>query len=124
MALGSRECAALRRLGEPNKQCSTVHGRRPPKIRLDWLKDSQGDIRVSVADSGIGISPAYHDQIFGMFKRLESRRTFEGTGAGLAICQKVIQRHHGRIGVESVRGEGATFWFALPEATIEGDQQQ
>jgi signal transduction histidine kinase len=85
-----------------------------PKIEFAWQLVSASTVRVSVSDTGIGIDPAYHAQIFGMFKRLESRREFEGTGAGLAICQKIIQRHHGRMGVESTRGDGATFWFELP----------
>ncbi|MFT7625487.1 MAG: signal transduction histidine kinase, partial [Myxococcota bacterium] len=84
----------------------------PPEITLDWREE--GDlIRFEVTDKGIGIDPQYHGQIFGMFKRLESRRKFEGTGAGLAISQKIVQRHGGQIGVESVRGEGATFHFTI-----------
>ena len=90
----------------------TVDG--PPRIALSWQNMNNGFIRVSISDNGIGIDPAYHEQIFGMFKRLESRKRFEGTGAGLAICQKIIQRHRGTLGVESSRGDGATFWFELP----------
>jgi len=96
----------------------------PPTITLSWQAMPGSIIRVEVKDTGIGIDPAYHDQIFGMFKRLESRRHFAGTGAGLAICQKIIQRHHGQMGVESQRGHGATFWFELPstEAAHSPDQ--
>lgn len=84
----------------------------PPQITLDWRPD--GDmVRFEVADQGIGIDPQYHDQVFGMFKRLESRRKFEGTGAGLAISQKIIQRHGGEMGVDSERGQGSTFWFTV-----------
>ncbi|MFT5431455.1 MAG: signal transduction histidine kinase [Myxococcota bacterium] len=88
-----------------------------PHITLSWrrvLNDSM--VRFEVADQGIGIDPAYHDQIFGMFKRLESRRLFDGTGAGLAICQKIVSRHKGRMGVDSDRREGAAFWFTIPAA--------
>lgn len=89
-----------------------------PTITLDWREE--GDlIRFEVADAGIGIDPKYHDQIFGMFKRLESRRKFEGTGAGLAISHKIIQRHGGTMGVNSERGGGATFWFSLRPADEE-----
>ena len=66
-----------------------------------------------MSDNGIGIDPAYHEQIFGMFKRLESRQKYQGTGAGLAICHKILQRHGGHISVQSNRGEGATFQFEL-----------
>jgi signal transduction histidine kinase len=84
-----------------------------PKISISW--DDNGLLaRFKCSDNGIGIDPAYHGQVFGMFKRLESKRKFEGTGAGLAICQKIVQRHNGEIGVESERGNGATFWFTLP----------
>lgn len=87
-----------------------------PVISLGWRSEGRM-IRFHVSDQGIGIDPAYHDQVFGMFKRLESRRRFEGTGAGLAISQKIVQRHGGQIGVESERGEGATFWFTIREAS-------
>ena len=88
----------------------------PPHIELHCAQTERGTVRVAVTDHGIGIDPEYHSQIFGMFKRLESRKTFPGTGAGLAICQKIIQRHHGSLGVDSTRGNGATFWFEIPAA--------
>ncbi len=91
-----------------------------PQITLAWQRE--GDmIRVEVSDEGLGIEPAYHYQVFGMFKRLESRRHFEGTGAGLAISQKVIQRHGGHIGVESERGKGSTFWFTVRPSLAEAE---
>ena len=92
----------------------------PPQIAITW--QPEGDmIRFEVSDKGIGIDPAYHEQVFGMFKRLESRRKFEGTGAGLAISQKIVRRHGGDMGVRSARGEGSTFWFtvrAAPEGSV------
>lgn len=72
--------------------------------------------RVTVTDNGIGIDEKYRDLVFEMFRRVESRSKYPGTGIGLAICRRVAERHGGEVGVESEVGVGSSFWFTIPVA--------
>ncbi len=89
------------------------HGDGIPAIHVAARK-GEGEWIFSVADNGIGIDSKYFDRIFQIFQRLHSREEYEGTGIGLAICQRILQQQGGRIWVESAVGEGATFHFSLP----------
>jgi signal transduction histidine kinase len=87
-------------------------GSRPPRIHVGAVQQD-GVWRFSVQDNGIGIDPRYKDQVFGLFKRLHSGGRYAGTGLGLAICKKLVERHNGRMWVESEPGVGSTFFFTL-----------
>jgi signal transduction histidine kinase len=89
---------------------------QPPLIQVAY-EHAAGFLHFSVQDNGIGIDPEYHARIFVAFKRLHGQ-TIAGTGIGLAICQRVVDRYHGRIGVESQAGQGAKFIFILPESLL------
>jgi light-regulated signal transduction histidine kinase (bacteriophytochrome) len=88
---------------------------RPPQIHVSAARKN-GLWRIAVKDNGIGIEPEYHEQIFGVFKRLHGK-TVPGTGIGLAICKRVVERCGGKIWVESQPGEGTTFYFTLSAAS-------
>ena len=86
---------------------------RNPEIRIDALRDGAQWI-FSVRDNGIGINRKYADKIFEIFKRLHTREEYPGTGIGLAICRRIVERHGGKIWVECGEGNGSTFSFTLP----------
>ncbi|NUM54579.1 MAG: PAS domain-containing protein [Candidatus Hydrogenedentes bacterium] len=89
------------------------HGSSAPRVRLT-VESTHEQYILGIADNGIGIKAEYGEQIFAPFKRLHGRHEYEGTGIGLAICRKIVERHGGRIWVESAPGQGSHFKFTLP----------
>ena len=85
----------------------------PPRIHISSSR-AEDSWQISVADNGTGIRPRYQERIFGMFKRAHKRSKYPGTGIGLALCQKIVERHGGRIWVESELNQGSTFHFTIP----------
>lgn len=93
----------------------------PPHVHIAAHPMESGDSashawEFTVADNGIGIDPECYERIFGVFQRLHTEQQYPGTGIGLAICQRIVERHQGKIWVESTPGAGSTFYFTLPAA--------
>lgn len=99
--------------------------RRPaesPHVHVTATRRDESAWVFGVADNGIGIEPQYVDRIFALFQRLHSRDQYPGTGIGLAICKKIVERHGGAIWLDSEPGRGTTFWFSLPSANCGVEQ--
>jgi light-regulated signal transduction histidine kinase (bacteriophytochrome) len=89
----------------------------PPQVEVGCRSEAGAQV-FWVRDQGIGISSEYFDMIFKLFRRLHTRDEYPGSGLGLSLCKKIVEKHGGRIWVESQLGKGSTFYFSLPAAKI------
>jgi light-regulated signal transduction histidine kinase (bacteriophytochrome) len=89
------------------------HGDTPPRVHVA-AERVEGRWQFSVHDNGIGIESEYAETVFEIFQRLHTSDAYPGTGIGLAVCKRIVDRHEGRIWFESVVGQGTTFFFTLP----------
>jgi len=96
---------------------------RPPELHI-YTTRTPDYLRLWVEDNGIGIAPEHHDRIFGLFQRLHDNQTYPGTGIGLALVRKGVERMRGRVGVESEPGKGSRFWVDLPAAPLSDNGSQ
>ncbi len=90
------------------------HGKMPPRVSVT-CRDAGDEWEFAVRDNGIGIDPKHAERIFGVFKRLHTEQEYPGTGIGLALCRKIVERHGGRIHVDPAEGGGSVFRFTLPK---------
>jgi light-regulated signal transduction histidine kinase (bacteriophytochrome) len=118
-------CSALPTLKADTSQLTQVfqnlignaikfRGSQPPEVHVEAQRQ-EGGWQLSVRDNGIGIDPQFAERIFVIFQRLHTHVEYPGTGIGLALCRKVIERHGGTIWLESQPGKGATFFFTIPD---------
>jgi signal transduction histidine kinase len=92
-----------------------------PVVKLHASMVSGGLCKITVTDNGIGFKPEYGEKIFRMFERLHARTEYPGTGIGLAICRKIVERHGGTIAATSIAGQGTTFNVTLPVTRVEAE---
>ena len=92
-----------------------------PVIRLDATNSNDGFCTITVIDNGIGFKEEHSEKIFRMFERLHTRAQYPGSGIGLAICRKIVERHGGTITATSIAGQGTTFHVALPVTQTEAE---
>jgi PAS domain S-box-containing protein len=88
------------------------HGKKPPRVHVS-AQDKGNEYLFSVSDNGIGIAPEYFERLFKIFQRLHTREEYSGSGIGLALCKRIVERHGGRIWIESQVGKGSTIYFTL-----------
>jgi signal transduction histidine kinase len=92
-----------------------IWAERVAEMKLDSTPESDGPfVRIYIRDNGIGFNEIYLDRIFTIFQRLHSRHEYEGTGIGLALVKKIVDRHNGVLGAQSAEGAGSTFTLVLP----------
>ncbi|MBF0464806.1 MAG: PAS domain S-box protein [Nitrospirae bacterium] len=96
----------------------------PPVVRVSSVSSADGLCRIRVEDNGVGFDMKYVDKIFKPFQRLHSKSQYEGTGMGLAICEKIVQRHGGTISVDSALGKGTVFTITLPIVHEKVDERE